>query len=85
MGRYINTDSKGYLLPAKGKAKALIMDGAKLTHSHSFNSNLICVVDNGIFEAAAYCDSVDEWRDFSSDDGRNKIWLLYEHAEKLAK
>ena len=54
MGQYINQDSKGTPLPATKKAAALIQDGAtKLnTPPDTYKKNLVCVVENGFFDAA---------------------------------
>jgi len=47
---------------------------------------LICVVDNGPFEAAAFCYSEREFETFTQSDGRYKVWLLMDRAkaEKLS-
>lgn len=47
---------------------------------------LICIVDNGPFEAAAYCYSPEELNEFRKEDGRPKKWLLMprDKAEKLS-
>ncbi len=53
MGRYINQNSKGESLPANGKAKALIADGAKvIPQPTEFEEDIVCVVENGMFDAA---------------------------------
>lgn len=84
MGYYINSTSKGVRLPAKGKANQLIFDGAKRV-KNEFQENLVCVVDNGPFEAAAYAFSEDEFNAFNDpDDNRNKEWLVYPHAKSLS-
>jgi len=47
---------------------------------------LICVVDNGIFEAAGYCYSESEFHAFNeASDHRQKIWLIMDKkkAESL--
>ena len=89
MGYYINQNSKGEPLPASGKVKALIDDGAELVERELigyFQPNLVCVVDNGMFEAAGHAYSEDEMKAFSSPhDDRQKTWLTYDHAEKLAQ
>jgi len=47
---------------------------------------LICIVDNGPFEAAAFCYSEREFEEFAREDGRLKVWLVMsrEKAEKLS-
>lgn len=45
---------------------------------------VICVVDNGPFEAAAYCHNLDEFRAFTlPDDDRPKTWLYVDDVEKV--
>lgn len=45
---------------------------------------IVCVVDNGLFEAAAYCYSYKEFEDFSrAEDQRPKVWLLFNNADKI--
>ena len=88
MGKYINSNSKGEALPAN-KAVGLLADGATLLPDgapETFCENLVCVVDNGPFTAAAYVYSERELQAFNSpDDWRAKVWLQYEHAAKLAR
>ena len=86
MGKYINEDSKGNALPVIGKVAALIADGAKLVEENCFQPGLVCVVENGFFDAAGYCFSESEYKAFNQPtDYRPKTWLVYEHAEKLAQ
>ena len=85
MGYYINETSKGEGLEAKGKAKALLNDGATLTDA-TFKENLVCVVESASFDAAGYCYSEAEFDVFNeTDDGRPKIWLVHPQAKELAK
>lgn len=85
MGYYINETSDGKPLPAVGKAKALIEDGAKMV-APEFQENLVCVVDNMFFEAAGYCYSEQEFRVFNDPrDTRPKVWLVHPEAKQLAK
>jgi len=45
---------------------------------------VICVVDNGHFEAAAYCYNLDEFRAFNDpSDDRAKTWLYVEDGDKV--
>lgn len=84
MGFYINQNSKGVQLPARGKAKVLLEDGAILV-APEFQPNLVCVVSNGPFDAAGYCYNEREFNDWTDpNDRRLKIWLVYEHARLLS-
>jgi hypothetical protein len=84
MGYYINTRSDGTPLNPKGKVHDLVMDGAEIVNAE-FQPNLICVVDNGLFEAAGYCYSEDEFRAFTDPtDHRPKVWLVHPKAKELA-
>jgi hypothetical protein len=85
MGKYINNDSKGNNLPIIGKANALILDGAKRVSDEEYLENMVCVVENSFFDAAAYAYCEQEYEYFKVPDGRNKIWLVYPLANKLAK
>ena len=83
MGYYINEDSKGNPLPTVNKKTALLNDGATETDS-TFKENLICLVDNGMFEAAGYCYSQEERDVFARPDGRNKKWFTHPLAKELS-
>lgn len=86
MGKYINEDSRGLPIGTSfdEKVRSLIADGAVRIPNDGFVPNMVCVVDNGYFGAAAYCYSKDEHYAFSHPDNRQKAWLQYEHAEKVA-
>ena len=85
MGYYINENSKGESLPSRGKARALISDGAEVVDA-KFQANLVCVVENGPFDATGYCYNEKEFELFNDPrDHRPKIWLMHPQAEKLAK
>lgn len=91
MGKYINVNSKGAGLPSLNKAIALVNDGAVILHygttvpeSLKFQENLVCVVENGLFDAAGYCYSESEFNQWKIADGRYKTWLYYKYAESLA-
>lgn len=84
MGYYISKDSKGNPLPATGKVEALLKDGAKVVEP-VFQENLVCVVENGHFDAAGYAFDKREFKAFSHDgDPRKRTWLVYEHAAELS-
>jgi len=83
MGKYININSKGELLPAKRKDSALMADGATIC---SPKVGAVCVCSNGAFDSAAYIYSERELQEFTQPgDFREKTWLDYSHAEKLAQ
>ena len=71
------------------KAVDLIKAGAVLLPSvpAEWEENLICVVENGVFEAAAYVQDERDLRDFSdyTYDYRPKVWLKWDRAKEFAK
>lgn len=81
MGYYVNSTGT-HPLPARGKAHLLLKDGAievdcpKVIDEVPCGSALICVMDNGLFEAAGLIYSQSELNEFSKPDGRFKRWLL---------
>ena len=87
MGKYLNENSKGEPLPACGKASSLIADGATIIPIPIlWEESIVCVVENGLFDAACYCDNLHEIGAYQySDDTRRKIWLKYKHAKELGR
>jgi hypothetical protein len=83
MGYYINKTSDGQPL-GRLKVEALLADGATMVDGSEFLPNLVCVVDNGIFMAAGYCYSEQEYEEFKYPDGRNKTWLVHPKAKQLS-
>lgn len=68
---------------ARAKLEAIMKDGAMLIPvPHQFMPNLVCIVDNGAFGAAAYCDTPSEFYVMLEPDNRHKVWLSYSNAEK---
>lgn len=86
MGYYINTDSKGNQLGYE-KVKPLIEDGARrIGQPKEWREGIVCVVNNGLFDAACYCYNQSELEACSDpNDYREKVWLEYEQAKELAK
>ena len=83
MGYYIN-QINGKDLPATRKAKSLIENGAIETDS-TFKPNLVCVVQNGFFDAAAYIYNERELIDFTDpNDARLRTFLVVENADVLS-
>lgn len=83
MGKYINQDSKGNQLPTKVKSEALIIDGATETDA-SFKENLIAISDSGMFEAAGYMFSEQEFNYFKENVNVVK-WLVHPQAKELSQ
>lgn len=82
----------GYYIqgPARGKGEFLMEKyGAdivsKTRAEQLINSNefaVVCVVDNGPFEAAALCYDTREFEAFSNpSDYRSKLWMTMERAK----
>jgi len=86
MGRYIN-EIDGKPAPTHGKVK-FIMDNTqaeRIDAPEGFSEGIVCVVDNFAFEAAAYCYSPAELREFLREDGRKKTWLKVPNAAEIAQ
>lgn len=80
MGKYLNVDLNGNPLNARGKASSLISSGATVIPEPKSledypDQAVLCVVENGIFDAAAWAYSQSELEEFKRPDGRNKTWL----------
>lgn len=80
MGYYI-TSTKAGPLSLHGKAEDLIKNenAVKIESpplAFPTDKAVICVVDNGPFEAAAFAYSKNEMDYFAESDGRPKQWLL---------
>ncbi len=83
MGYYIEVPN------VKGKAQQVIdIHGAELLERAPLSLSdippdraVICVVDNGPFEAAAFAYNDMELREFARPDPRPKQWLLMDRAK----
>ena len=86
MGFYIEHDTQGEPLSARGKADELLASPG-VTEIHGkveWQPNLVCVVENRFFDAAAFCFSEQEFYEFKQPDGRPRRWLVVQHAAELA-
>lgn len=86
MGRYINKTTRGSVgTSAAAKCDAIIADGGKeIKTPKEFQPNLVCVVDNGMFGAAAHAYSEREMNVFKMNDGRPKRWFIWDKVEDFA-
>ena len=83
MGYYIEVPE------VKGKAQQIVdIHGAELLERVPLSVGdvpedkaIICVVDNGPFEAAAFAYNDMELREFARPDPRPKAWLLMDRAK----
>jgi hypothetical protein len=89
MGRYINKTSKEYMLASfHEKCRALENDGAiPINRPEEWvDQNLVVVVDNGAFAAAAYCFSSYEFHRMTDPrDTRTTQWYIWDKVEKFAE
>lgn len=84
MGLYIDQWTDGSYLPTKGKADALVERGATELHGEiKLHPHLVCVVENGMFDAAGWCFNAGELESFQYPDGRRRRWLLVPEVETL--
>jgi hypothetical protein len=79
MGFYIETDGP------VNKADYLVKNhgGVKIREPKEWEEGLVCVVENGMFDAAGYCFSEKEFETFTTPDRRFKIWVKMD--DKLAQ
>ena len=92
MGKYLNDYLKGEPIRIRSKVTALVNSGAETieepTRFDQFEGkSIICVVDNGPFQAAAYAYNQSELDCFKRPDGRPKSWLIADTGlvEKFAQ
>ena len=88
MGRYVNHTSKGSVgSSAKEKCDAIIADGGvEIPVPKEFVPNLVCVVNNGMFGAAAYAYNEREMKDFQDTrDHRPVRWFIWDKVEQFAQ
>lgn len=84
MGKYINQNSKGEALGLQ-KLNGLIQDGAtKISPPIEWQEGLVCVLENGMFDAACYCYDKQEMQACLEPDSRRKTWLKYDQAKDVA-
>ena len=82
MGKYLNEDLKGQPINIRSKLTALVNSGAeRIEAPDAFDQykdegkGIICVVDNGPFQAAGFAYSQDELDSFKYPCGRPKAFI----------
>ncbi len=87
MGYYVNHTSKGTISNNIRKHLNLVQDGAVIIDQPlEWCENLVCIVDNGMFEAVAYCKDQRDFDDFTDvDDYRRKTWLIWDKVKDYAR
>jgi hypothetical protein len=91
MGLYINQLRDGRPLPAQNKARFLIENaGATVIDvpksESDWRANMVCVVENGPFDAAGYAWTPREMMDFAHPtDHRRKTWLIVPDVALIAR
>ena len=91
MGKYLEKTSQGsFGASYYDKCKALIEDDATMLKNDpdKWSPNMICVVDNGTFAAAAYAHDEKEFNRFKDSfekygDKRKHAWFIYDKVEEL--
>lgn len=91
MGYYLETGTphgKARILAARYDAMEVSEDEAEFFLIEDTPDDrdiaVICVVDNGPFEAAAFCYNLDEFRVFTHpDDPRPRTWLVTSERERV--
>lgn len=87
MGKYINAIN-GIALPAKGKAgaiKQLIPGTFEIEEPSAWEEDIVCVVNNQIFDAAGYAYDAGELDAFKYPTPRQRTWLHVPNAKQYAK
>lgn len=88
MGRYVNETQNGEMPTSfEGKCEALLAAGAvEVSRPDKFVENLVCVVDNTFFGAAAHLYNDDERKDFLAPyDERRKRYFTWDLVKKYAQ
>ena len=82
MGFYIQGPQSGKAKFLQTKYDCIVIPQPKSYAEIEADLALICVVDNGPFEAAAYCFSQGEFEAFTlPSDRRTKTWLLMDKQQ----
>jgi hypothetical protein len=87
MGYYINYLPDGTPLPMKGKAAAIyngVPGAIAINKPTEWVENLVCVVENGPFDAAGYAHSPEEMEVFKDTNGRSSMWYIVPGARDLS-
>lgn len=92
MGYYLEVENpaqrfdKAETLSAKFGGRTITQEEAATLVNDPETTAVVCVVSNGIFEAAAYCYSKREFEAFTRpEDNRPKIWVAFDNVAEIRK
>lgn len=81
MGQYINRiNGEDIGVSFTEKCNSIEMAGGEKVDTEEFKEDLVCVVNNGLFAAAAHAYSENEFNVFKQPDGRPKQWYTLKNA-----
>lgn len=88
MGRYIQTGdavkNKAAIICSEFDGEIITVEQAEELISDPESVAIVCVVDNGPFEAAGYCYDRSEFNEFSSPgDARPKTWIAIRDVQRV--
>jgi hypothetical protein len=88
MGYYLqapsNHNKADFLCKEHGGRVITLVEASSIMNDPNSDCAVVCVVNNGIFEAAAYCYNIQEFHQFSDPlDTRPKIWLRFDDVNKI--
>lgn len=81
MGYYIQGPNHGKAEMLKRDHKAVPVSPDTVGDALKQGGGVVCVVDNGLFEAAAFAYDERELEVFLKPDGRPKQWLVMDRAK----
>lgn len=86
MGLYINELPAGHKITEDKVQSIVSVGGIVISQPPKLVDNLICVVNNVVFQSAAYVASERDFNDFTDpSDTRSKTWIIWNRAKEFAR